>query len=242
MRFHCVLFWGVLLLIGLVLSGAVASPLHQGAPPGGAFARPEDAGVRLHAEDRAGLAASRGGSSSRTNPDIRDIDGRTLRPFDPAGKAGVVFFLTSDCPISNGYAQEIQRVCREYGARGVGCSLMYEDVEISASASRLDDDVRRNLRDYGYAGLPAAVDRDRVIANHAKASVTPTAVVVDDAGAIRYRGRIDNFYAALGRPRQQVTERDLRDALDAVLAGRPVPRPETQAVGCFIVDPALLRK
>jgi hypothetical protein len=242
MRFRCVLFWSAVLLIGLVLSGAAASPLRHGARSGAAFDPREDAGARSYSEDRAGLRAHRSGSSSRSTPGIRDTDGRTLRPFDPAGTAGIVFFLTSDCPISNGYAQEIQRVCREYGARGVGCSLMYEDLEIGGSASGLDGDVRRNVREYGYAGIPAAVDRDRVIANHAKASVTPTAVVVDEAGAIRYRGRIDNFYAALGRPRQQVTERDLRDALDAVLAGRPVPRPETQAVGCFIVDPALLRR
>jgi hypothetical protein len=67
-------------------------------------------------------------------------------------------------------------------------------------------------------------------------------VVVDRAGSIRYSGRIDNFYAALGRPRQRVTEHDLRDALDAVLAGRPVPRPRTDAVGCHIVDPKSIQR
>lgn len=170
---------------------------------------------------------------------IEDLDGRVLRPFEPPGTAAVVFFLTSDCPISNGYAREIQRTCREYGPRGVACSLMYEDVELPGS--RADAAVRRNLQEYGYAGIPAAVDRDRVAATHARATVTPTAVVVDAGGAVRYRGRIDNFYAALGRPRQQVTEHDLRTALDDVLAGRPVVRPETEAIGCFIVDPALLR-
>jgi hypothetical protein len=71
--------------------------------------------------------------------------------------------------------------------------------------------------------------------------VTPTAVVVDAQGTVRYRGRVDNLYAALGKTRQQVTSHDLRDALDAVLAGRPVAHPETEAIGCFITDPALLR-
>jgi hypothetical protein len=72
--------------------------------------------------------------------------------------------------------------------------------------------------------------------------VTPQAVVIDRAGEIRYRGRIDNFYAAFGKPRQQVTEHDLRNALDAVLAGRSAPKRETDAIGCYIVDPAVLRK
>jgi thiol-disulfide isomerase/thioredoxin len=173
---------------------------------------------------------------------ILDLDGRPLNPFAPAGAANVIFFVATDCPISNSYAPEIQRVCREYGPRGVGCSLIYEDVDSSTSATRLDDEVRKHLWEYRYADIPAAVDRARTVAKRARASVTPQAVVIDRAGQIRYRGRIDNFYAALGKPRQQVTERDLRNALDAVLSGRPVPKIETEALGCFIVDPALLRK
>jgi hypothetical protein len=114
--------------------------------------------------------------------------------------------------------------------------------DVETASLRLDDEVRKHLREYRYDGIPAAVDRSRVIARHANASMTPQAVVVDRAGAIRYRGRIDNFYAALGKPRQQVTERDLRNALDAVLAGRDVPKRETEPVGCYIVDPAVLRK
>ena len=110
------------------------------------------------------------------------------------------------------------------------------------SEHSLDDEVRKHLHDYRYADIPAAVDRSRAIAKRAKASITPQAVVIDRAGTIRYRGRIDNFYAALGRPRQQATERDLRNALDAVLTGRPVPKVETEALGCFNVDPAMLRK
>jgi hypothetical protein len=59
--------------------------------------------------------------------------------------------------------------------------------------------------------------------------------VIDRGGAVRYRGRIDNFYVAFGRSRQVVTVHDLRDALDAVLAGKPVATPVTQPIGCFIV-------
>ena len=61
------------------------------------------------------------------------------------------------------------------------------------------------------------------------------------SGAIRYRGRIDNGYADLGKPRQHVTSHDLRVSLDAVLAGRQVPAPETDALGCYIADPAAIR-
>ena len=167
--------------------------------------------------------------------EIRDLDNRLLNLFRPEGRANVLFFISSDCPISNSYAPEIQRLCGEYRARGVGCSLMYEDVGVDANA------VRKHRSEYGYGGIPAAIDARRKIAGQAHATVTPEAVVVDTRGEIRYRGRIDNFYADLGKPRQQVTAHDLRDALDAVLAGRTVPNPETRALGCAIVPPDILK-
>jgi thiol-disulfide isomerase/thioredoxin len=172
---------------------------------------------------------------------LRDIDDAVVKPFASGTQASLAFFVATDCPVSNAYAPEIQRVCREYSGRGVGCSLIYEDVESTHGGTSLRQQVRAHLDEYKYTGIPAAIDGDRAAAGMGKATITPTAVVVDRGGAIRYRGRIDNLYAALGKTRQQVTSHDLRDALDAVLAGRPVPHPKTESIGCFITDPALLR-
>jgi hypothetical protein len=174
--------------------------------------------------------------------EITDVTGRPLSPFAPAGAANVIFFIATDCPISNSYAPEIQRICKDYAAHDVSCALMYEDADLSSSASHLDASVRRHLQEYRYSDIPAAIDRSRTIAKRAKASVTPQAVVIDRSGTVRYRGRIDNFYAALGHTRREVTARDLRDAVDAVLSGRSVRHAETEAVGCFIVDPSEFRK
>jgi AhpC/TSA family len=168
-------------------------------------------------------------------PTIRDLDGKLLSLFKPGGVANVLFFITSDCPISNGYAPEIQRLCAEYASRGVRCNLLYEDIGIDRRSAQ------KHLDEYRYRGIPAAIDADRSISNYAKATVTPEAVVVDNQGKIRYRGRINNFYADLGKPRQQVTQHDLADALDAVLTGKPVRNPETQALGCYIVSPDILK-
>jgi thiol-disulfide isomerase/thioredoxin len=172
---------------------------------------------------------------------LSDLGGRQLSPFATGATASIAFFVATDCPVSNAYAPEIQRVCRDYAPRGVGCSLLYEDVDTAASPATLDRQVRVHLGEYKYAGIPAIVDRSRAAADAVQARVTPTAVVVDAQGTVRYRGRVDNLYVALGRTRQQVTSHDLRDALDAVLAGRPVAHPETEAIGCFITDPALVR-
>src|SRR5262245_8917349 len=187
------------------------------------------------------LIAVLGAGSQAGDVRLRDLSGHDLRPFATGARASVVFFVATDCPVSNAYAPEIQRVCREYEPRGVGCSLVYEDVDTTSAPQTLDAQVRTHLGEFKYESIPAAIDRDRMAATHARASITPTAVVVDRSGAVRYRGRVDNLYAALGKTRQQVTSHDLRDALDAVLAGHPVPHPETEAVGCYITDPALLR-
>ena len=122
---------------------------------------------------------------------------------------------------------EIQALCRGH-AGSVSCSLIYEDPGIDAAS------VRTHRAAYRYGAIPAVIDRDGSIARRIGASVTPEAVVVGADGRVRYRGRIDNRYAALGQPRQAATVHDLRDALDAVVGGRSVTRPETEAIGCFI--------
>ena len=160
---------------------------------------------------------------------IRDVDGRAVDLFRPAGKANVLLFVSSDCPVSNGYAPEIQRICASSSRdKGTACTLVYEDVSIDAAA------VRTHREQFRYGAIPAVVDKNRTIAQRAGATVTPTAVVVGAGGAIKYRGRIDNQFIALGKPRQVVTIHDLRDAIDAVFAGRPIAQPQTQAFGCFI--------
>jgi hypothetical protein len=162
----------------------------------------------------------------------RDIDGRSMAPFQPTGKANVLLFVQTDCPVSNSYAPEIQRICKAYAAKGVSCSLAYEDVRVDAAGAR------KHMKDFAYGGgIAATIDSSRALADRARATITPEAVVIDASGAVRYRGRIDNLYASLGKPRQHVTEHDLTDALDAILAGKPVPKPETEALGCFITRP-----
>ena len=161
----------------------------------------------------------------------RDVDGRPFAPFNPKGKAHLLLFVQTDCPVSNTYAPEIQRICKAYEAKGVSCSLAYEDVSVDAAA------VRKHMTEYSYTGIPATIDASRALADRARATITPQAVLIDARSEIRYRGRFDTFYASLGKPRQHVTERDLVAALDAIIAGKPVPKPETDAVGCFITRP-----
>jgi hypothetical protein len=162
---------------------------------------------------------------------VRDLDGHVRRPFAPNGHGSVLVFLTTDCPIANAYAPEIQDVCRTAAPKGIECLLVYEDPGMTPSAARA------HLAAYRYSGIPAAIDADGTIAQAAAATVTPEAVLIDATGTSRYRGRIDNLYVGLGRRRQAATIHDLRDAIAAVLMGRAIARPRTEAFGCSIMPP-----
>jgi ribosomal protein L18 len=168
--------------------------------------------------------------------ELKGIAGGVLRPLEPAGTANVLVFLATDCPIANGYAPEIQRVCAAYAPRGVQCQLIYEDVGVTSEA------VRAHMTEFRYADIPAAMDADGAVAVRVGATVTPEVAVVDRSGRVRYHGRIDNQYASLGRPRRAVTVHDLSAALDALLAGRPIAEPVTQPIGCVIVGPDVRRR
>jgi len=160
---------------------------------------------------------------------VRDVDGHEVKPLEPAGAAGILFFVTNDCPIANSYAPEIQSICGEYGGKGVACTLVYSDLSLDAAA------VRKHHEEYRYPQTIRAVrDTGHKLADATGATITPEAVLVGKGGKVLYRGRIDNFYAALGKKRRQATEHDLRQALDEALAGKPVTHPQSQAVGCYI--------
>jgi thiol-disulfide isomerase/thioredoxin len=164
---------------------------------------------------------------------IPDVDGVPRAPLKPDGRASVLFFITTDCPISNSYAPEIQRICSEYGPKKVSCTLVYVDPDLKVA------DVKQHLKDFRYSGLPAILDSTQKLVRLAGATVTPEAALIGASGQVLYRGRIDNVYASLGKRRPEATEKDLRKALDDVLSGKPVATPSTKAIGCYIPPPGV---
>lgn len=162
---------------------------------------------------------------------IRDVSGVDRQPLRPdAGKANVLFFVSEECPISNAFAREIARICAGYQSKGIGCDLVYVD------PATTDEQARTHAQQYGHGDYPRIVDRRHELVKATGVTVTPEAAVVNREGKVVYRGRIDDSIASLGQPRRPVKDADLRDALDAVIAGKPVAKPETKALGCYISD------
>jgi hypothetical protein len=67
-------------------------------------------------------------------------------------------------------------------------------------------------------------------------TMAPEVAILDPDGKVAYRGRIDDWYVDYGKRRGEPTRRDLRDALDAILRGAPVPNPTTKVIGCPLPD------
>jgi hypothetical protein len=164
-----------------------------------------------------------------STPSVADIDGRVWKPLAPSkGETHLVIFVSADCPVSARYAPEIDRIAAAYASRGVQTFLVYADLTATIPS------VRQNMAAF-HPGtrIPAIIDAGFELTTAADAKITPEAFVYTSAGRA-YRGRIDDLYVTIGKSRQQAQHHDLRDALDAVLAGRPVATAETSAVGCYI--------
>ena len=167
-------------------------------------------------------------SAATGDPVVADVHGKPHHPLDLSGKkAAVLFFLIHDCPISNAYSPEIARIVKEHESRGVAAYVVQTDR--SADTAKL----AQHAADFGYP-CPVLMDREHALVKRIGATVAPEAAVIGADGQVRYIGRIDDRYVDFGKQRAAPTTRDLRDALEAVLTGKPVPVERTKAIGCFI--------
>ena len=141
-------------------------------------------------------------------------------------KVVVLAFLGTECPLAEAYAPRLAELARDFGKRGVaffGVDANQQDGPVA---------IGRFAEKHGLP-FPMLKDVGNGLADRIGAERTPEVFVLDVSRAVVYRGRVDDQYA-IGIHRPSSTRHDLVDALDAVLAGRPVATPRTDAVGCRI--------
>jgi peroxiredoxin len=161
---------------------------------------------------------------------LPDTEGRSVALKDLAGaKALLVMFICNHCPYVKHVRAELAKIGREYGPRGVGIvGINSNDV-----ASHPDDSpekMREEKAAVGYT-FPYLYDATQDVAKAYRAACTPDLYVFDAKQRLVYRGQLDD-----SRPKNNlpVTGRDLRAALDAVLAGKSVPAEQRPSLGCNI--------
>lgn len=143
------------------------------------------------------------------------------------GKNGaVLIFIATQCPVSNGYNERMEKLSQDYKAKGI--TVIGINANSTESASDVKDHAAKNNLTF-----PILKDEGNKIADALGATRTPEAYFLDGSNKLLYHGRIDN-----SRDITQVNASELRDALEATLAGKPVPKTTANAFGCSIKRPA----
>ncbi len=150
-------------------------------------------------------------------------------PFSGKASARVFVFARTDCPITNRYAPELQRIAAEFSTQGVQFWMVYPDPDETAPR------IAAHMTEYQLPGK-GLLDPHHDLARRAQATISPQAAVFDKSGRLVYSGRIDDRYVDFGKSRPAPTTHDLELAIANTLAGKPVAQAHTHAVGCYLAD------
>lgn len=145
---------------------------------------------------------------------------------EPESKATVVCFLGAECPLARLYGPKLNEMQAAYAAQGV------QFIGVNSNQQDSLEDVKQYVKRYEIS-FPMAKDYNNEVADRFHAVRTPEVFVLDQQLTVRYRGRIDNQYLP-GISRAETTTHDLKNALDQLLAGKPIEVSETKPNGCFI--------
>jgi thiol-disulfide isomerase/thioredoxin len=150
-----------------------------------------------------------------------DLQGASHSFASLKGDTMVVVFIATRCPVSNAYNQRMEALYKDYSARGV--TFLF----VNANVNEPTEEVKGHAQQVGFT-FPVYRDSGNV-AELFNAQVTPETYVIDKQGIVRYHGAIDD-----AQNEARIKKHSLRDALDEVLAGKPVTVAETKAFGCSV--------
>jgi peroxiredoxin len=142
-------------------------------------------------------------------------------------KAIVVVFIGTECPIANLYLSTLAQMHKKYADKGV------QFLAINANDQDTLEEVVEHAREH-HVPFPVLKDGSQQAADALGARRTPEAFLLDSGSVIRYHGRVDDQYGFTYR-RATPSKTELKDALEELLAGKPVTTPQSAAVqGCVI--------
>mgnify|MGYP001811761227 FL=1 len=159
---------------------------------------------------------------------LPDPDGVQHSLADSAD-AYLVMFICNHCPVVIHVREELARLGRDYGGRNVAIYAISSN-DITTHPADSPDKMKQEAETWGYS-FPYLFDADQSVARAYRAACTPDFFVFDANQSLVYRGQLDDSRPSNDKP---VDGRDLRAALDAVLAGTPVNSEQTPSIGCNI--------
>ena len=137
----------------------------------------------------------------------------------------VLVFVSTKCSFSNDYNKRLVTFARDYAIRD---NKRVRVIGINANADEKPEAIAKHAKDNAFP-YPVVKDEKNSIADHFQAQKTPEVWVVDRSGIVRYHGAVDDHF-----DETQVKVHYLRDAVNALLAGKQPPLAETPLQGCTI--------
>jgi len=181
------------------------------------------------AESKGGLALGSKAPDAAAKTKMKNVDGKMLSIADVAGKSGtLVVFTCNHCPFAKDWEQRIVELANTYAGKGIGVVLVNANDPTMHPEDGYDE-MQTRAKSRGMK-IPYVVDETSGVARAFGASVTPEAFLFDKTGKLAYHGTIDDNR----KEADKVKVRYLKDALDAVVAGKPPAVPETKGLGCGI--------
>jgi len=161
---------------------------------------------------------------------LPNVDGRTVSLDDfKAAPALLVAFIFNHCPFVKHVAAGFAQLARDYQAKGAAIVAINANDPVGYPADSPEQMVHE-AENRGYT-FPYLFDETQAVAKAYRAACTPDFYVFDKDRKLVYRGQMDDSRPDSGIP---VTGKDLRAALDAVLAGKPVSEKQRPSIGCNI--------
>jgi peroxiredoxin len=160
---------------------------------------------------------------------MENIDGRTLSIDDVKGEKGtLVMFSCNTCPWVVAWEDRIAAIGNAYAKKGIGVIVINSNDAGTSSPDGLEA-MKLRAKQEGFE-FPYVVDATSDVARAFEATKTPEAFLFDATGKLVYHGAIDDN----AQKPDQVEETYLKNALEAVIAGKAVTVAETKALGCTI--------
>ena len=154
---------------------------------------------------------------------LPDTNGKDHSLASLKGNNGtVLIFIAVQCPISNAYNERMAKLAQDYSERGINV------IGINANKNESAEVVKQHAAEK-HLNFTILKDPGNKLADRLGAEHTPEAYYLDANNRLLYHGRIDN-----SKDPAQVESNDLRDALDAALAGKPIQKTTSLAFGCSI--------
>lgn len=161
---------------------------------------------------------------------LPDTDGKTVRLEDfSQAPALLVMFICNHCPYVKHVRSELARLGRDYADKKVAIVGISSN-DVSTHPDDGPEQMAIEKKEAGYV-FPYLYDETQSVAKAYRAACTPDFYLFDKSRRLVYRGQLDDSRPDNGKP---LNGADLRAALDAVLAGRPVHEPQKPSIGCNI--------